>query len=221
MQTDISRAPTLVGRRSSLFTRVPLFFSVALGLDFDFEVIPDMTRLSTEAYGGHPALKLPVLRIAGTTVYGAQNICRVLVEHVAAQGGTARVVWPEELPDILVRNAHELVAHCMTAQVQQVMGVQVAGLPPDNVFFEKNRSGLGNSLRWLDANLDAVLAALPRARHFSYLEVCLFCLLEHLRFRATVEWAGLPRLAAFAQDFARHPAALATEYRFDAQSHFS
>ena len=97
----------------------------------------------------------------------------------------------------------------------------VAGLPPDNVFFEKNRSGLANSLRWLDANLDRVLAVLPRARHFSYLEVCLFCLLEHLSFRATVEWANLPRLAAFARDFARHPAALATEYRFDAQSHFS
>lgn len=220
MQTDNAHSPTLIGRRSSLFTRVPLFFSAALDVALDFEVIPDMTNLSAEAYGGHPALKLPVLRITSGTVYGAQNICRALVEYAAAQGRAARVAWPEDLPDILVRNAHELVAHCMTAQVQQVMGVQVAGLPADNVFFAKNRSGLENALRWLDANVEAVLAALPPARQLSYLEVCLFCLLEHLRFRATVECTG-SRLIAFAQDFARHPAALATTYRFDAQSHFS
>lgn len=204
----------LVGRRSSLFTRVPLMFAVALQVPLRLEPVMDMRERSADAYGGNPALKLPTLRVGGRALFGAQNICRCIAS-CAPVAQSSRIVWPEALRDPVAMNAQEMLAHAMAAQVQLVMGVQVCGLPAENVFFAKARTGLEGALQWLDANLDAVLAALPQARLLSLFEVSLFCLLEHLRFRATVPMDGLARLRQFVDDYGRKPAARLTEYCFD------
>jgi len=204
----------LVGRRSSVFTRLPLYFAESLRLPFEFIPIPDMTALGPDAYAGNPALKLPILRIDGATLFGAQNICRALVDRAAANGLHPRIVWPEALGDVVSRNAQELVWHAMAAQVQLVMGTVLAKLPADNVFFAKTRAGLEGSLDWLDTNLNAALSALPR-RDFSLFEVSLMCLVEHLAFRPTVDMDARANLRAFVGRFADDESARRTAYRFD------
>lgn len=207
----------LVGRRSSVFTRLPLLFLEQLGLPYEFLPIMDMTQALPAVYAGNPALKLPILRNGSDTVFGALNICRVITEQAAAAGNpaAAAIVWPEALRDPLSRNAQELVWHCAAAQVQLVMGTVLGKLPADNMFFVKARTGLAASLAWLDANLDAALRALPGSRELSVFEASLFCLIEHLVFRPTEPVAPYARLAAFAADFGKREAARRTVYRFD------
>lgn len=207
-----THALRIVGRRSSLFTRVPLMFAEELGIAYELEPIYDMTATDAAVYGGNPALKLPSLRRGNSVLFGAQNICHALAEIA---GPTLRIVWPEALRDDLSRNAQELVWHAMGAQVQLVFGTMVAKLPADNVYFAKSRVGLDNSLHWLDRHAMQIFAALP-ARDISLLEVALFCLLEHLTFRATLPLAPYPALAGFSETFGARASAQHTRYRFDA-----
>jgi glutathione S-transferase len=207
----------LVGRRSSVFTRVPLIFAAQLGVMHEFLPIKDMTETEPAVYAGNPALKLPILRMDGEVVFGAQNICRVITEHAICAGNAAaaNVLWPEALRDPLSRNAQELVWHCMAAQVQLVMGTVLGKLPADNMYFVKARSGLEASLAWLDANLAPALRQLPAVRELSLFEVTLFCLVEHLAFRPTVPMTAYDQLSAFSAHYGQRESARRTAYRFD------
>ncbi len=205
----------LIGRRSSVFTRLPLFFAEQLAVAHEFVPIGDMTLADPAVYAGNPALKLPILRIDGDVVFGAQNICRVIAGRAVAAPAAPPIVWPEALQDNLSRNAQELVWHGMAAQVQLVMGTVLGKLPADNLYFVKARAGLEASLAWLDANLEQALRRLPAPRVFSLFEVSLFCLVEHLAFRPTVPLEAHGHLAAFVADFGRRKAARQTAYRFD------
>lgn len=201
----------IVGRRSSLFTRMPLIFAEELSVPHEVVPIHDMAAMDPRVYAGNPALKLPILRVGSSVLFGAQNICRAIAERAAKP---KRIVWPEELRDDLSRNAQELVWHCAATQVQIVMGTVVNRLPADNPFFVKARTSLERSLRWLEENLPEALRMLP-SRDLSLFEVSLHCLLEHLEFRGTLGLDGFPALAGFRARFAQRPSAQRTAYRFD------
>jgi glutathione S-transferase len=207
------RGVQIIGRSSSSFTRVVLLVAHELGVPFELDVVHDMTKLDAETYAGNPARKLPTLRDGDALVFGAENICRTLAERAGAMD---RIVWPEQLRDTVSRNAQELVWHGMAAQVQLIMGTLVAKLPADNLYFTKSREGFVGALAWLDAHVAEVLRALPAARQLSLFEVTLFCLVEHIRFRATLPLDGYPALVDFAAAFATRPSAQRTQYRFDA-----
>lgn len=201
----------LIGRSSSHFTRVVRIVAAELELPLDFQPVYDLASRDRADYGGSPAMKLPVLRMGEQWVFGAENICRTLAEHVP----DGDILWTGASPDVQVRNAQELVWHAMAAQVQLVFGTQACGLPADNPYFAKAADGLRQSLAWLDTHLDEVLDELP-PRRTSLLEVTLFCVWEHLGFRPSVERTGYPRLEAFAQRFGERSSARQTPYRFDA-----
>jgi glutathione S-transferase len=209
----------LVGRRSSLFTRVAMLFAEELAVPYEFVPIPDMTLLSPAAYAGNPALKLPILRMGPDDVlFGTENICREFVdraEELGMQGRPLRIVWPEELRVDVSRNSQELVWHAMAAQVQLVMGSIVGGLPADDPFFAKSRVSLEGALRWLDGQLEDALRVLPVPHDLSLFEVTLFCLVEHLAFRPTVSLQSCGALLAFARDYGAKPAAQRTAFAFD------
>jgi hypothetical protein len=103
----------------------------------------------------------------------------------------------------------------MSAQVQLVFGTLVAQLPADNIYFSKAATGFEGALRWLDAHLAEVLRALPSPRDLSLFEVSLFCLVDHLVFRPTVDLKPYASLRAFAQEFSKHPSARRTPYKYD------
>jgi glutathione S-transferase len=86
----------IVGRRSSLFTRMPLIFAEQLAVPFELVPIHDMTALGPEVYAGNPALKLPILRNGDRVLFGAHNICRAIAERAIKP---VPIVWPEQLRD--------------------------------------------------------------------------------------------------------------------------
>jgi glutathione S-transferase len=201
------------GRSSSHFTRLTLIFANELSVPVELVPIYDITEVDSAVYAGNPALKMPTLRRSNSLVLGSENICRALAEMAKAP---KKVVWPEQLKSDLCRNAQELVWHAMAAQVQLVFGVLVNKLPADNPYFVKGRAGLQGALRWLNENLRDVLRELPAPRDLSLFEVALFCLVEHLTFRSTLEVAPYPALTEFARSFSQRPSAQRTAYRFDA-----
>lgn len=209
----MTATPCLIGRSSSHFTRVPRMLALELGVDYAFQPVYDLGSRQTADYGGNPAMKLPVLRLDdGEVAFGAENIARTLAELAPDR---LHMVWTEQLPDVEARNAQELVWHAMAAQVQLVFGTQAAKLPADNLYFAKAADGMNNALAWLDARIEAVLATLSPARHMSLLELTLFCLVEHLRFRPTVPLDAYPMLARFTDSFGQRASAQQTAYRFD------
>lgn len=199
----------IVGRTSSLFTRVPLIFAEELGVPYELVPISGLKAIEPAIYAGNPALKMPILRDGESVLFGSQNICRAIAARATEP---ARIVWPEDFSDTRSRNAHELVAHSMTAQVQIAMGTFVCGLPAENVYFQKALAGLDGALRWLDERLDAVLRGFPE-RDLSFFEVSLFCLMEHFALRPTVAPESYPSLVRFAQGFATRSSAQRTTYR--------
>src|SRR5512142_2070054 len=105
---------TIVGRSSSHFTRVTRIFAAEVGLEFAFEIVPNL-RLSAQAdYAGNPALRIPVLRTPQAEWFGSLNACRELWRRSAHE---LRVIWPETLQQPLLANAQELVVQAMSTEV--------------------------------------------------------------------------------------------------------
>lgn len=205
----------LTGRSSSHFTRVVRIMAHELGVPIELEVVHDLMSQDASAFGGHPALKLPTLHVDGRPLFGTDHICRRLAE-LAGRADDARVVLSHQVTADLVCNAQELAWHAMAAQVQLVVGVRLANLPPENLFFAKARAGMIGALAWLDAHLDSVLAELPSPRDVSVFEVTLFCLVEHIGFRPTVSLDPFPHLGDFSAAFAARDSAQRTPFVFDA-----
>jgi glutathione S-transferase len=202
----------IVGRRSSHFTRLTRIFAEELGVTYEIVPIYDMTVRNPEVYADNPALKLPILRMQDSVLFGTENICRAIAERAECP---AQVVWPEQLRGNVSRNAQEMVWHCMATQVQIVFGTIVSKLPSDNSYFDKARSGFEGALTWLNAHLADALHALPESRSLSLFEASLFCLIDHLRFRKTVPFEKYTVLESFAREFAGRPSAQRTPYQFD------
>ncbi|WP_158882394.1 glutathione S-transferase N-terminal domain-containing protein [Rhodanobacter sp. L36] len=203
--------PCIVGRSSSHFTRLVRVFALELGVACAFEPVFDLTSLNRADYAGNPALKLPVLKLGDSIVLGAENICRKLAEMAPAP---SCIVWPENMRDVNASNAQELVWHAMQAQVQLGLGTQIAGLPAGSIYFVKAATSLRNALEWLNDRAPSIIAALP-PHDISVLEASLFCLVEHLAFRATINLEPYGRLNAFTRKFDMRASAQATPYRFD------
>jgi len=199
----------LVGRSSSHFTRVARMFALELGVAHTFRPVLDLATLDPVAYAGNPALKIPVLVDAHGALFGTENICRALVRHAGSPPGA---ILRGEVPDRVVANAEELVLHALSTEVTLVMA-RLSGAGP---LSPKLAPSLERSLDYLDAQLEATLAALPADRTVSFVEVALFCLVRHLPFRQVLDVAPWTRLTAFADRFGERASARATEYRFDA-----
>lgn len=205
------RGVTIIGRSSSSFTRVARIFAAESGAAYSFRIVRDLTSLDDGDYGGNPALKVPSLCTPQATWFGALNVCRELVR---AARRPLHVVWPEQLAEPLLANMQELVLQAMSTEVGLIMS-GIAEQPTDTLHRAKMTRSLENVLSWLDAHLHAALAALPKQRELSYLEVTLFCLVAHLDFRKVMSTAPYGRLSAFRDEFAARPSCQETEYRFD------
>src|SRR5687767_3592758 len=161
---------TLVGRSSSHFTRVTRMFAIELGVPFAFRPLFDLTSVDTADYGDNPALKVPVLLTETGPLFGAENICRELVRRAGAKSKKARkktdFVLRGDVDSRLIANAEELTLHAMQTGVVIILGKSTGTVPA-----VKTMRSLENTLAWLDANVDAVLAALPEGRLISFVEV--------------------------------------------------
>jgi len=207
----IQQKPKLTGRSSSHFTRVARIYAAELGVEYSFQVVPDLLSTHSADYAGNPALRLPILESASGSWFGTLGICRELARHSTRQ---LRLIWPEDLQDPLLSNAQEFAVQAMTTEVALVMA-SLSGENSDGAQHAKQRTSLLNLLAWLEGNVDGTLAALPETRDLSYFEVTLFCLLTHLEFRGVVPVSPYPALLAFCARFGSREAARDTAYRFD------
>jgi len=198
----------LTGRSSSLFTRVARIFALELGVPHTFETLRDLTALEASAYADNPALKIPVLVDEHGPLFGTENICRELLRR---SPNRPNVVMRGDTTTRVVANAEELTLHVMTSEVSLIMAKLAGETAPPKV-----ARSLQNSLQHLDETVDAVLAALPRDRSLSFVEVALFCVMRHLPFRDVMDVTPWQRLAAFCDHFGQRESARSTEYRFDA-----
>ena len=201
----------LYGRSSSHFTRIARIFAAEAELDLDFQLIRDLMSADPAGYGDNPALKLPTLKSDDGTWFGSLGICRELVRNSELN---LDVVWPEDAATARVANAQEMVTQAMSTEVALVMG-KAAGVPADNAQQAKLRTSLLGTMQWLEDNAAAAIAALPVDRDLSYLEVSLFCLIEHLPWREVLAMDDYPNLRAFAERFGKRSSAKATPFKFD------
>jgi glutathione S-transferase len=201
----------LYGRSSSHFTRIARIFAAELELELEFTPIRDIMSLDAEEYGGNPALKLPTLESPDGRWFGSLPISRELARHSELN---LDIVWPEQLEAALASNAQEMVLAAMATEVGLVLG-KATGVAADNGHQAKLRASLLGTMAWLEEHAGAAISSLPVERDLSFLEVSLFCLMEHLPFREVLETDAYPRLRAFAERFARRSSAKATTYRFD------
>jgi glutathione S-transferase len=201
----------LFGRSSSHFTRIARMFAAECELEVEFVPIRDLMSADAADYGGNPALKMPTLEDGDETWFGSLPICRELVRN---SGLNLDVAWPEDLLVARAANAQELVLTAMATEVGLVMG-KATGVPADNAHQAKLRATLLGAMQWLEDNAAAAIATLPPERDLSYLEVSLFCLVEHLPFREVLALDAYPALRAFGVRFGARSAAKATAFRFD------
>ena len=203
---------TLIGRSSSVFTRVARIFAAELDVPYRYQIVTSLTSLQSEDYGGNPALKLPSMRTPEGLWFGSLNICRELARRSNAN---LSVVWPEQLLHPLLANAQELVLSAMSTEVSLIMSKisQAGGESADQAKMSKS---LGNVMSWLEANIHDVLAALAPARDLSYLEVTLFCLVAHLEFREVLSLVPYAELNEFRRRFDARAACAQTPFHFDA-----
>ena len=203
--------PRIVGRSSSHFTRVTRIFAAELGVEYELDVVHDLSSLRPEDYAGNPALKVPILQTTDDTWFGALNICRALAR---LSKRNLRVVWPEALLQPVLANAQELTVHAMATEVALIMSA-ASGADATSAPQIKTRTSLVNAMIWLDSNARRALTALSADRDLSYLEVCLYCLVTHLEFRSILSTADYPELLAFCERFSERESARQTTYRFD------
>ncbi len=201
----------LYGRSSSHFTRIPRIFAAEAKVELDFVLIRDLMSVNADDFGGHPALKMPTLHTDSGLWYGSLPICR---ELVACSDSGLVVVWPEDLARPVAANAQELVSTAMATEVGLIMG-KASGVTADNPQQVKMRVSLLGVMEWLERNANRALATLAPDRDLSFLEVSLFCLIEHLQFREVLALDPYPQLRAFAQLFSERSSAKATAFKFD------
>jgi glutathione S-transferase len=200
---------TLVGRSSSHFTRTARIFALELGVQHTFRPVLDMKSLDMGNYADNPALKVPVLVDDQGALIGTENICRALVRRSSK---AATTVLRGDVNDRVVANVEELTLHVMAAEVTIITAKLVGDDRPSS---PKQLRSMENSLRYLDDNVDAVLAALPESRLLSFVEVALFCLVTHLPFREIMDVTPWKRLGDFCSRFGDRESARATPYRYD------
>jgi len=201
----------LYGRSSSHFTRIARIFAAEAEVAIELLPIRDLMSPNPDEYGGHPALKLPTLQTDAGQWFGSLPICR---ELVACSELSLDIVWPEDLARPVAANAQELVTTAMSTEVGLIMGNATGGAGEDKLQSKMHASLLG-AMEWLELNADRAIATLAPERDLSFLEVSLFCLIEHLEFREVLALAPYPQLREFAQRFAARSSAKATAYKFD------
>lgn len=207
--TTATDQTVLVGRSSSHFTRLTRIFAAELGVPYSFRVVRDLLDRAPTTYAGNPALKVPILILDGQTHFGSLGICRRLAE----QCPTANVQWPEDLSAPNDRNACEVVTQAMTTEVAQIMAGR-GGVDPASAYVTKLDESLLGSLQWLET----YLAQRPETEPspiLRFLDVSLFCLISHLKFRDAIDLAQFPHSRRFVDAFSTRESAKATEYRYD------
>jgi glutathione S-transferase len=184
-------------------------FAEECGVHYDFQVVSSLLAVESDDYGGNPGLRLPNLVTSDGAAFGSLPGCRLIA---SMRPEPVQMVWPEQTPPLLASNAMELTVQAMSTEVSLIMVSATGG--DSSRYAEKLRAALVGMIAWLDQNISDALIQLP-ACDLSYLELSLFCLVDHLEFRDVMSIEPYRHLRAFRDRFAERPSATATPFTFD------
>src|SRR4029078_9067701 len=102
--------------------------------------------------------------------------------------------------------SERLARHVMSSAVSLIMAKLTGAAPPPKVV-----ASIENCLDFLDAHIEAALAALPADLLTSFPAVSLFCLVTPLPWREVMDVSRWSRLGDFARELGQRDSARATE----------
>ena len=204
-------APTLIARSSSHFSRITRIYAAELAVPCTLQPVYDINATDAGIFADNPLLRVPSLRTSEGTWFGSLNVCRALAR---LSSRSLRLVWPEDLTQVVAANAQEVVTDAMGTGVI-IITSRLTGTADETPALRKPFARFAGALAWLETNLGAALDGQPADREFSFLEVSAFCFLTHLSFRGLGSLDTYPKLRAFVARFEERPSAQATPYRFD------
>jgi len=167
----------------SHFSRKVRIVLEELGIDCEYEYVPDLLSADSSDFGGNPILRVPVLQDGQEWVVESDSIVRYLVEQY--DPGNDRFCLFSMSP--LQRDALAFISALMGAEVE-ILLAQRSGIQQVEQlsYFRRYFAVIRNCLSWLESNGSRVWTD----PGLSYLDIALICMWDHLRYCKTVETSG-------------------------------
>ena len=175
-----------------------------LSLPCEESFVPDLLSSDPADFAGNPILRVPVLRDGASWVIESDQIVRHLLE--THDRGNDRFSFFSM--NTVQRNALSILSAIMGAEVELLLSRR-SGLVSEAgaLYFGRYRSVIGHGLAWIEANGAAVW---PEAE-FSYLDIALACMWDHLWYnRLGDETGSWPWIDARTARHATRPSVAAT-----------
>ena len=164
----------------SHFSRKVRIVLAELGLEYECAYAPDLLSRAPSDFGGNPILRVPVLEDGEEWVVESDAITRYLLETY--DGGRDRFHYFGMTPP--QRNALSILSAIMGAEVELILS-QRSGIGADEgrLYFARYRGVIRHGLSWIEEHA----AALWPPADFSYLDVALICMWDHLRYNMVAD----------------------------------
>ncbi|HEX4826251.1 MAG TPA: glutathione S-transferase family protein [Candidatus Polarisedimenticolaceae bacterium] len=173
-----------------------------IGLAHAETFVPDLLSADPADFGGNPILRVPVLRDGTTWVIESDQIARHVLETY--DRGADRFAFFSM--DVAQRNALSIVSAVMGAEVELLLSKR-SGLETGTRYFQRYREVVARGLAWLEGNAGAIW---PDVR-FSYLDIALICMWDHLgHYRFREEARAFPWIEARTKRHASRESVAAT-----------
>jgi len=159
----------------SHFSRKVRIVLQEIGLACEESYVPNLLSTNPAEFGGNPILRVPVLRDGPHWVIESDQIVRYLLE--AYDHGNDRFAFFSM--STAQRNALSIVSAIMGAEVELILSKR-SGLvePVGGLYFQRYRNVIGHGLAWLERNAAMIWPEVE----FSYLDIALLCMWDHLRY---------------------------------------
>jgi len=146
-----------------------------IGLACEESYVPNLLSADPADFGGNPILRVPVLRDGPHWVIESDQIVRYLLESY--DHGRDRFAFFSM--STAQRNALSIVSAVMGAEVELILSKR-SGLAEHagGIYFSRYREVIGHGLAWLERNAAAIWPEVE----FSYLDIALLCMWDHLRY---------------------------------------
>lgn len=175
-----------------------------LDLAYDESYVPNLLSADPADFGGNPILRVPVLRDGANWVVESDQIVRYVLEAYDRNSDRFAFVSMTTAQ----RNALSIVSAVMGADVELTLSkrsglVDHAGA----LYFRRYREVIEHGLAWLERNGAMIW---PHVE-FSYLDIALLCMWDHLRYgRLLDETVPYPWIDARTSRHAARPSVAAT-----------
>ena len=152
-------------------------------LECDFSYAPNLLSEDPADFGGNPILRVPVLKDGTNWVVESDNIVRYLLDTY--DPGNDRFSFLHMT--VPQRNALAFITAVMGAEVELTLSRR-SGIRPGEgeAYFHRYREVIHNCLQWLETEGRSTWPD----TEFSYLDIALICMWDHLQHGRLVELQG-------------------------------